>query len=250
MEGKSEYSDILLEKETDNKASKFKKFILLVGVLVLVFLVVLISMKAINKTPQDDEEAIAKEMGLKPSKRITKPEDDPLFKQVPIIQEDSKNEGFEEMVRKLKEKEKKRIKEEKVKPKEEKPIKIIKAIPEEEKIIILPKKVDTPKPVKPKKVKVKKKPVKKAKAKTRKKVHKNYNTYIQVLASSKLNSDASYIRMIKSKGYSYRLYKTRVKGTMYLKVLVGPYRSRAEANHALPKVKRDLNPNAFIFKTK
>lgn len=256
MEEKDEFSDILLEKD-ENKASKFKKIALGVGVLVLIFLVVIIVMKIINKPDSKEDDS---RLVIQPTTNQNEPEsstskDDPLFKQVPIIQEDSKKESFEEMVKKLKEKETKRAKEEESEPKkDEKSSKKDEIAKEAAKDVPAPESAMKPVPIKeikqPKKQPKKEKVAKKKKAKPAPAKSASSGTYIQVLASTKMNPDKKFVAKVKAKGYPYRLYKTEVKGTPYLKVLVGPYNSQKEARETLVKVKKELNPDAFIFHVK
>ncbi len=272
MVEKEEFSDLMLEKDSENKVSKFKKFILLAGVFLLIFLLILIVMKAINKPDKANDAFTTSNPNQ--AINIDKPKDDPLFKQVPIIQEENKKESFEEMVKKLKEKESKRAQEQKQAIQEPKTINEPKTTqaPQEVTVPIVPevkpepvKQPAKPQPVaKPAKPKPTPKPVAKPKPKVAKKpsipkikVPKAKNltpeagkTYIQVLATSKYNSDKAFLNKIKAKNYPYRLYKTNVNGVKFIKVLVGPYDTSKQARSALPKVKQDLNPKAFIFKVK
>ena len=132
MEDKNELSDIVLEKNDGNKSQNFKRILVGAAVLVLVFLVVLIVMRALNKpqTPTTDSRLV---LPPEPSAKVVKtdePKDDQLFKQVPIIEEESKKESFEDMVKKLKEKEIKRteVKEEVVEPVKEPTKKIVQEV--------------------------------------------------------------------------------------------------------------------------
>ncbi len=131
MEEKDEFSDIILERDSDNKASKLKKLILIVSFFVLLFIIVLVVMKFVYNSQDVEDTRIA----LPPVEKtppVKQEEKDPLFKQVPIIEENEKKESFEEMVKKLKEKESKRVQEQ---------------IPEI-KAAVEPKNTDEPKPKK------------------------------------------------------------------------------------------------------
>lgn len=74
-------------------------------------------------------------------------------------------------------------------------------------------------------------------------------SYIQVLATADFKPDADYIKKLKSKGYSYTLYKTTVKGKEYIKVLVGPF-DEAKLSSEMPNIRATINKDAFVFRVK
>ena len=74
-------------------------------------------------------------------------------------------------------------------------------------------------------------------------------SYIQVLATADFKPDADYIKKLKSKGYSYTLYKTTVKGREYVKVLVGPF-DEAKLNSEMSNIRATINKDAFVFRVK
>ena len=122
MQKKSnDLSDIILEKSV-KKTEKTKKIMLLVASLVLFFLIVLIIVKILNKdSTSTSDNNIAQSTQITPIESTTQPtqesedalfssaesenrENEQLFKQEPIIEQDSDTDlKFEEMVRKLKE---------------------------------------------------------------------------------------------------------------------------------------------------
>ncbi|MCZ6105091.1 SPOR domain-containing protein [Campylobacter ureolyticus] len=73
--------------------------------------------------------------------------------------------------------------------------------------------------------------------------------YIQVLATADFKPDADYIKKLKSKGYTYTLYKTTVKGKEYIKVLVGPF-NEAKLNSETSNIRATINKDAFVFRVK
>lgn len=245
MEEKDEFSDILLEQESDKKASKFKKIALFVAIFILIFIVVLVVMKLLN--PSEDSATKPQNIPQEDVKPATQTKDDPLFKQVPIIKENDKKESFDELVKKLREKELKKEREKRaqldkkpsvnepkivpIKKIEAKPTKVVKKQSQK----VTPKKVD--------KKTIPTIPLPKG-------VASSGNIYIQVLATSKSKPDAKFISKVKSKNYPYKLHKTTINGKPYLKVLVGPYKNRQSAKNALDKVRKDLNPKAFLFSMK
>ena len=73
-------------------------------------------------------------------------------------------------------------------------------------------------------------------------------TFIQVGAFSK-EIDKEYMDTLKNSKLNYLLYKVDVKGTIFTKVLVGPYDSRDKATNDMNSVKAKLNiKSAFILK--
>lgn len=73
--------------------------------------------------------------------------------------------------------------------------------------------------------------------------------YIQVLATADFKPDADYIKKLKSKGYTYTLYKTTVKGKEYIKVLVGPF-DEAKLSSEMLSIRATINKDAFVFRVK
>ena len=72
--------------------------------------------------------------------------------------------------------------------------------------------------------------------------------FVQIGAFSKKPSD-SYINTIRNENFKYKIYQTEIKGTLYNKVLIGPYSSRAAANQDIDAIKEKLSvTNAFIVK--
>ncbi|RXJ83200.1 SPOR domain-containing protein [Arcobacter cloacae] len=72
--------------------------------------------------------------------------------------------------------------------------------------------------------------------------------FIQVGAFTKKPSD-SYINTIRNARFKYKIYQDEVKGTIYNKVLIGPYSTRAAAAENMEDVKQKLDlSSAFIVK--
>ncbi|NLC27339.1 MAG: SPOR domain-containing protein [Campylobacteraceae bacterium] len=239
MEEKSELSDIVLEKDDSTKSMKLKRILVIAAVLVLLFLAVLIIMRALNKPEQAEEARLI----LPPEPQsIQSSNEERLFQQVPIIEEEEK-ESFEDMVKKLKEKEMERSVESKQEP-------ILEPKPSTE---VTPRvaKID-PEP-KPQQVAT---PSSKTKEPTTKsdlpntQVDKNASSgiYVQVASVFKTNPDASYLNSLEKKGYAYRLYKTESNNQILTKVLIGPFANNDEARDALADIRRNLVEGAFIFR--
>jgi len=72
--------------------------------------------------------------------------------------------------------------------------------------------------------------------------------FVQIGAFSRTPTK-SLLKDILSKGYSYKIYQLTVKGKLYNKVLIGPYKTRADTIRNLSQIKSDFkNPNAYILK--
>lgn len=100
--------------------------------------------------------------------------------------------------------------------------------------------------VKPKVKKVKHQSIKKKSQNVKKRsaVQKSSKKYYYVqVGSFKAKPTQRYLRKISKLGLPYKVKKTSI-----YKVLVGPYRKETTARRMLPKVKRNLNKNAFITK--
>ena len=72
--------------------------------------------------------------------------------------------------------------------------------------------------------------------------------FVQIGAFTKKPSD-SYVNTIRTQGFKYKVLQVEVKGTMYNKVLIGPYSSRAAALEDVDDIKDKLKvTNTFIVK--
>lgn len=249
MEERNELSDIVLEKDEGSKNMKLKRILVIAAVLVLLFLAVLIIMRALNKPEQTQEARLV----LPPEPQsVPAPQanEEKLFQQVPIIEEEEK-ESFEDMVKKLKEKEMQRTaqsnqtQEAPVTPAKEtkpeptpKPVQKVESAPKPapKPAPVVQEKSPAPKPAQPEKV-----------AQSGENLATS-GTYIQVASVSKKNPDAAYLDSLTKKGYSYSLYRTKVNDRDITKILVGPYESNTAAKNALVNVKRDLASGAFVFR--
>ncbi|DAB31381.1 MAG TPA: sporulation protein [Sulfurospirillum sp. UBA11407] len=245
MEDKNELSDIVLEKD-DNKAVKTKRILVIVALLILVFLLVLVVMRVINKPEATNTQS---KLVLPPEpvvKEVDTKNDDQLFKQVPIIEEEaSKKESFEEMVRSLKEKEinkqttipeetqtqvKETVKEELPKVTQKAPVEqIVQPVVEKKAAEIVPQP--------------------KVQAKT-KSTEATSGIYVQVGATSKLTPSKKFLDTIASQNYEYKLLPITVKDTKVTKILIGPFANTEDAKKALANIKTSINKDAFIYRVK
>ncbi len=233
MEDKNELSDIVLEK-TGNKTLKAKRVLIIIAILVIIFLAVILSMKLVNKPTQNSEpKLILPPQPTTSAQKVKK--DEQLFKQVPIIEENTnKKDSFENMVKSLKEKEIQKTNENNLaQPKIKKVV---------SKAVEAPKVIQTVvKPI------VKKKIIKVIKITSNKAPS---GVYIQVGATSKYSPDKKYLKKIKDKRYTYKLLPVMIKGKKITKILIGPFKTNKAAKANINDVKKSINKNAFLYRVK
>lgn len=279
--------NIVLDPKTA-KTNNIKKILTGIAILVVLFLIVLIIMKFINSGNMEEpkplvmpsEETIFKPKAKKPSQPIREI-DETSNKNV----ETKKLEPQVVEIRPIKIEETPKKIENTIETKDEVKQTIAKSTPKEEakqepkaettkskqEVVVVTSKKEAPKQepkkaIKEEKVKKEtpKKEVKKQAPKAQKQESKNQTSaqknnvtqttlqkgnYIQVLATADFKPDADYIKKLKSKGYSYTLYKTTVKGKEYIKVLVGPF-DEAKLSSEMPNIRATINKDAFVFRVK
>jgi DedD protein len=72
--------------------------------------------------------------------------------------------------------------------------------------------------------------------------------FVQIGAFSKRPSE-SYLNSITKEGFKYKVIQEEVKGTMYNKLLIGPYSSSSTASSSVSTIKEKLNvTSAFVVK--
>ena len=293
-----ELKDILLEKDDEAKGAKLKKLLMFIAALVILFLIIIVAMKLVNSNdsaqsqneadsrlvlpPVPAEQPVDTQVPAQDTNSDVKKGDTQLFEQVPIVPENKQQDDFEDMIKKLKDKEGA-----KSAPKTEEPKEVIKAV---EKPAEAPKKaetkVETPakkaetkseakaekkteaKPAKTE-AKTEKKAETKAEKKPETKVEKKAETpakaekvekkaeapvkaesvakgsYVQVFATSKFNPNADYMKKIAAKGYSYKT----IKAGELTKILVGPFDEKG-LQKAVNDIRKDVNKDAFVFRAK
>ena len=293
-----ELKDILLEKDDEAKGAKLKKLLMFIAALVILFLIIIVAMKLINSgdstqaqneadsrlvlPPVPAEQPVDTQVPAQDTNSDVKKGDTQLFEQVPIVPENKQQDDFEDMIKKLKDKEGA-----KSAPKTEEPKEVVKAV---EKPAEAPKKAETKveAPAKKAETKSEAKAEKKAEAKpakTEAKTEKKAETkaekkpetkvekkaeapakaekvekkaeapakaesvakgsYVQVFATSKFNPNADYMKKIAAKGYSYKT----IKAGELTKILVGPFDEKG-LQKAVNDIRKDVNKDAFVFRAK
>ena len=278
-----ELKDILLEKDDEAKGAKLKKLLMFIAALVILFLIIIVAMKLINSgdltqaqneadsrlvlPPVPAEQPVDTQVPAQDTNSDVKKGDTQLFEQVPIVPENKQQDDFEDMIKKLKDKEGA-----KSAPKTEEPKEAVKAV---EHPAEAPKKAETKSEAKAEK-KTEAKPAK-TEAKTEKKAEKKPETkvekkaeapakaekvekkaetpakaesvakgsYVQVFATSKFNPNADYMKKIAAKGYNYKT----IKAGELTKILVGPFDEKG-LQKAVNDIRKDVNKDAFVFRAK
>ncbi|WP_298036149.1 hypothetical protein [uncultured Campylobacter sp.] len=278
-----ELKDILLEKDDDSKGIRLKKLLMFIAALVVLFIVIIVAMKLINSSdPTQAQNEADSRLVLPPvpaEQPVEKPAmdansdikkgDTQLFEQVPIVPESKQQDDFEDMIKKLKDKEGA-----KSAPKTEEPKEVVKAVEHpaetpkkaETKVEAPAKKAETKSEAKAEKkteakpakteAKAEKKAETKAEKKPETKVEKKVEapakaesvakgSYVQVFATSKFNPNADYMKKIVAKGYSYKT----IKAGELTKILVGPFDEKG-LQKAVNDIRKDVNKDAFVFRAK
>ena len=293
-----ELKDILLEKDDEAKGAKLKKLLMFIAALVILFLIIIVAMKLINSgdstqaqneadsrlvlPPVPAEQPVDTQVPAQDTNSDVKKGDTQLFEQVPIVPENKQQDDFEDMIKKLKDKEGA-----KSAPKNEEPKEVVKAVEHpaeapkkaETKVEAPAKKAETKSEAKAEKkaeakpAKTEAKTEKKAETKAEKKpetkvekkaeapakaekVEKKAETpakaesvakgsYVQVFATSKFNPNADYMKKIAAKGYSYKT----IKAGELTKILVGPFDEKG-LQKAVNDIRKDVNKDAFVFRAK
>ena len=293
-----ELKDILLEKDDEAKGAKLKKLLMFIAALVILFLIIIVAMKLINSSdstqaqneadsrlvlpPVPAEQPVDTQVPAQDTNSDVKKGDTQLFEQVPIVPENKQQDDFEDMIKKLKDKEGA-----KSAPKIEEPKEVVKAVEHpaeapkkaETKVEAPAKKAETKSESKAEKkaeakpakteAKTEKKAETKAEKKPETKVEKKAETpakaekaekkaeapakaesvakgsYVQVFATSKFNPNADYMKKIAAKGYSYKT----IKAGELTKILVGPFDEKG-LQKAVNDIRKDVNKDAFVFRAK
>ena len=275
-----ELRDILLEKDDEAKGTRLKKLLMFIAALVVLFIVIIVAMKLINSSdPAQTQNETDSRLVLPPvpaEQPVEKPAmdtnsdikkgDTQLFEQVPIVPESKQQDDFEDMIKKLKDKENT-----KPAPKAEEPKEVVKAVehPAETPAKKPEPKVETPAKKAEKPAATEKKTEAKAEKKAEAKVEKKAETpakaekaekkveapakaetiakgsYVQVFATSKFNPNAEYMKKIAAKGYSYKT----IKAGELTKILVGPFDEKS-LQKAINDIRKDVNKDAFVFRAK
>ncbi|HEF1393730.1 TPA: SPOR domain-containing protein [Campylobacter jejuni] len=274
---KNEFDDIILEKS--NKSEKVKKILLRVIALVILFLAIMIVMKLINGSGDENTQ----NQSVLPSEPIATQDNnnDTSFESMPITDNTSAEDQFEAL--------RKQFQDEQnttqnttasssnnndstnfAMPDQEIPSEPTVTTSENTTPQASAPKQEVKQTVKPKEEAKKQTVVKKEKesAKQTPKKEQNANDlfknvdakpvhpsglasgiYVQIFSVSNLDQKSKELASVKQKGYDYKLYKTTVGGKEITKVLIGPF-EKADIAAELAKIRKDIAKDAFSFTLK
>lgn len=261
-----ELGDILIDEEEARalKATQSKKMVLVLSAAVVLFLIVVLSIYALTRSEEKAPTAVSGAILEKSEPAPATPSEENRFQQLPLQNEEklSSDDKFERIVREIKAKQAAAANanalptpppaetpapvasapEEKVEIKPEEP----KSKPEPAK---KPEATPAPKPAKAKPTPSAADTFKGVETKgTSKALPKGY--YVQVGSFSKFSPSGAFAKKIEQNQLAYKTQHEVVNGKETIRVLVGPYASRSEANNALSLVKEKIEAKAFVKQVK
>ena len=220
---KNELNDIILNRNSEQAGNK--KFMLAIaGLGAGIIIVIIILMNTISS--EEDTNLPQAVLPPKPTTDKIKPtQNEQLFEEVEVVQEDNDNENLEKIAQKLKEE----------------------TIQEEDMVEdVEPLTFEKPKPKpvhKPTVTKKETKP-KPTHKETKQKVATSGHFYIQVGSFSKYEPNKKFLNSITKLGYKYKYHKVN----KITKVVVGPFKTRTDANNAKKELRSKVEAGAFLIK--
>lgn len=220
---KNELSDIVLNKKGSSNVNK--KIILSVATLGIILIIVVMVMNSLNSQGTDNLPQAVLPPKPQPQEASTqKSNEEPLFEDVKVIQEKaSSDEDLDKIAQKLKQES---VQEQKTVASEQK------TVVQEQKTVAPKQKVLTP--------------VKKTVTKPQ--VTSQIKYYIQVGSFSKYKPNKKFLKSITDLRYHYIYHKATVNGKRLNKVLIGPFKTKKEANNAKRVIRAKIEPGAFLVK--
>nr|WP_276322045.1 SPOR domain-containing protein [Campylobacter jejuni] len=270
---KNEFDDIILEKS--NKSEKVKKILLRVIALVILFLAIMIVMKLINGSGDENTQ----NQSVLPSEPIATQDNnnDTSFESMPITDNTSAEDQFEALRKQFQDEQNTTTSSSNnndtanfAMPDQEVLAEPTATASENTTPQASAPKQEVKQTAKPKEEAKKQTAVKKEKesAKQTPKKEQNANDlfknvdakpvhpsglasgiYVQIFSVSNLDQKSKELASVKQKGYDYKLYKTTVGGKEITKVLIGPF-EKADIAAELAKIRKDIAKDAFSFTLK
>lgn len=215
MEEKNELNDIILNK--GGSSSSNKKIILAVATLGVILIIVVMLMNTLTSSGTDNlPQAV---LPPEPQKELNAQNEEPLFEDVPIVQESApESTSLDEIAQKLKEES---TKENLQTTKDES----VEAAPIAPKVVETKKVPTSPKTSTP---------------------ATSGEYYIQVGSFAKYEPNKKFLDSILNLGYKYKFHKVTVNSKTLNKVLVGPFHNEAEARKALAPIRKSVETGAFL----
>ena len=214
MNDKNELSDIVLNKNGSSGSNK--KVILAVATLGIILIVVIMLMNSLSSQGTDNLPKAVLPPEPQTQTATKKTATEPLFEDVNVIQDnESTDEDLDKIAKKLKQES-----------------------TQEQKAVTIPKKT----------VAKKKKTAIKSKIVVQPQATKSIKYYIQVGSFSKYEPNKKFLKSITNLGYKYTYRKVRINAKTLNKVLIGPFKTRKEANKAKHVIRAKIEPGAFLVK--
>ena len=215
MDEKNELNDIILNRGSSTGGNK--KIILAVATLGIILIIVVMLMSTLTPDAKDNlPQPIP--LPVQQATSTPEPQDEPLFEEVEVVQEDSQNNDNLDNIAQ-------RLKQESLEDAE----------------------VTTTKKTAVKKVAPKKEVVKKTKTqKVESSTAKAY--YVQVGSFSKYKPNKKFLDSILNQGFKYKFHKITKNSKVLNKVLVGPFHTEKEARSALRVLRSNIEAGAFLVK--
>lgn len=217
MNENNELNDIILNKggSTNNN----KKIILAVATLGVILIVVVMLMNSLTSNGTDNLPQTPIPPEPKATVAIETVESEPLFEEVEVLEEETQNnDNLDAIAARLKEE-------------SQEEVEIIATVPVMTKPEPVVKK-PTPKKPAPKKVTT----------------SATGNYYIQVGSFSKYSPNKKFLQSITSLGYTHKFHKVVKDSRTSNKVLVGPFKTSADAKDARRVLRAKIEPGAFLIK--
>ena len=216
MEEKNELNDIILNR--GNGANDNKKIVLAVATLGVILIVVVMLMNTLTSSGTENlpQAVLPPEPQTKVAPQV---QDEPLFEEVEVVQEESaQSSNLDKITQKLKEESQA----------EDEMIEAPMELPVEEKVVVK----ETPKKQETQKVKT----------------VATGSYYIQVGSFSKYEPNKKFLKSITSKGFSYKYHKVTQNSKTLNKVLIGPFATDKEARGNLRTIRSSIEAGAFVIK--
>lgn len=222
MEEKNELNDIILNKGANSGSNK--KIVLAVAALGVVLIIVVLLMNSITSSGTDNlpQAVLPPEPQIQAQNEI---EEEPLFEEVEVIQDESQNNAdLDQIAQRLKQESQA----------ESSPAETLTPVTES----LKKEQAQTPQAKKPSPAPVKKQQSAAAVG----------SYYIQVGSFSKYEPNKEFLQSITSKGFRYQYHKVTANSKTLTKVLVGPFQTEKEARDALRTVRSSIEAGAFLTK--
>ncbi|MDD2789493.1 MAG: SPOR domain-containing protein [Sulfurimonas sp.] len=232
MQETNELNDIILNK--NGSGNNNKKIVLAVATLGIILIIVVMLMNSITSSGTDNlpQAILPPEPVEQVSNETTK---EPLFEEVPVINENAGTSGnLDNVAQKIK-----------------KESQAAASAPESEESApadepeAAPAVVEKAEPVRQQQVAPKKVT---APVATAKKTSATGSHYIQVGSFSKYAPNKAFLKSITDKGYEYKFVEVKSNGQTINKVLVGPFSNDGQAREALSVLRKSVESGAFITK--